>query len=111
MYEGNYTIKGKTPEITKQIADLGMEFITFGGGSFISEIHETLVSRYGFGLNDVDFTEDGRMIGGTDEVKKIIAADRENIMRDLRKPPKIETPVFDGPVFTLENGRFQAVYG
>lgn len=111
VYEGNYTIKGKTPEITKQIADLGMEFITFGGGSFISEIHETLVSRYGFGLNDVDFTEDGRMIGGTDEVKKIIAADRENIMRDLRQPPKIETPVFDGPVFTLENGRFQAVYG
>ena len=110
-YKGNGTFVGKTDEITELIASMGTDFIKYGGGSLLSDIHTQLLSRYGVGLHEVYFTEDGTPVGRTDEASKLIEKAGDAFLDDIKYPPKIDVPIFDGPMFILENGQFRVLYG
>lgn len=110
-YKGNGTFVGKTDKITELIASMGTDFIKYGGGSLISDIHTQLLSRYGVGLHEVYFTEDGTPVGRTDEASKLIEKAGDAILDDIKHPQKVDTPIFDGPMFILENGQFKVLYG
>lgn len=109
-YIGNGTFAGKTDEITEFIASMGTDFIKYGGGSLLSDIHTRLLSRYGIGLHEVYFTEDGTPVGRTDGVSKLIEKAGNAFLDDIKHPQKIDTPIFDGPMFILENGQFKVLY-
>lgn len=110
-YVGGYKIIGKTDsKITEQIDRLGMDFITFGGGALLSIIDHMLETRYGFGLHEVDFAEDGTIVGRTKEVNELIVQAGDNLYQDIKQPPKVTTPVFDEPVFTMKGGQFTVLY-
>lgn len=110
-YKGNGTFVGKTDEITELIASMGTGFIKYGGGSLLSDIHTQLLSRYGVGLHEVYFTEDGTPVGRTDEASKLIKKAGDTFLDDIKRPQKVDTPTFDGPMFILENGQFKVLYG
>ena len=110
-YKGNGTFVGKTDKITELIASMGTDFIKYGGGSLISDIHTQLLSRYGVGLHEVYFTEDGTPVGRTDEASKLIEKAGDAILDDIKHPQKVDIPIFDGPMFILENGQFKVLYG
>lgn len=107
---GNGVIVGKTDEITKVIKDLGESFIMYGGGSFLSEIHSNLISKYGFGLDEITVEKDGEIVGRTKEVDRLVKAAGAELKKDIRHPGEIDMPVFDEPLFVLENGHFKAFY-
>lgn len=107
---GNGVFIGKTDEITKTIKDLGESFIMYGGGSFLSEIHSKLISQYGFGLDEITVEKDGEIVGKTKEVDRLVKAAGEALKKDIRHPGKIDIPIFDEPLFVLENGHFKAFY-
>lgn len=110
-YKGNGTFVGKTDEITELIASMGTDFIKYGGGSLLSDIHTQLLARYGVGLHEVYFTEDGTPVGRTDETSKLIEKAGDAFLDDIKHSPKIDVPIFDGPMFILENGQFRVLYG
>lgn len=109
-YKGGYTIVGNTQEITDQINSMGSDFIIFGGGELLVNVDRVLRTKYGFGLHEVDFTGDEKLVGRTKEVQSLIAQGGADLYEDIKHPPKVDVPVFDNPVFTLENGQFKAVY-
>lgn len=77
----------------------------------LSDIHTQLLARYGVGLHEVYFTEDGTPVGRTDETSKLIEKAGDAFLDDIKHSPKIDVPIFDGPMFILENGQFRVLYG
>ena len=109
-YVGNYKFIGKTDVITELIASMGLDFINYGGGSILSDIHTKLLSRYGFGLHELYFAEDGTITGKTKKVTDLIKKAGDDFLNDIKHPEKVDVPVFDEPMFVFENGQFRVLY-
>ena len=109
-YVGNYKFIGKTDVITELIASMGLDFINYGGGSILSDIHTKLLNRYGFGLHELYFAEDGTITGKTKKITELIKKAGDDFLNDIKHPEKVDVPVFDEPMFVFENGQFRVLY-
>lgn len=58
----------------------------------LSNIHTQLLSRYGVGLHEVYFTEDGTPVGRTNETSKLIEKAGDAFLDDIKHPQKIDAP-------------------